>query len=712
MTNGNGNTAVKQFNEGAATDSVQFRSNGEAPLAGQPILFDGIAIRVWNEADEMPVWWCRERDRFLRTRLHGNTIVSGVVYGESTRVKNMPYTLTHEDDDQDALAKWQKVLQLAEYGQGFPAFLSKIATDYQTQDNGSFFEILGDGETAYVDETFYRRVMENSVERLEPYKTRFIAKGERTGEATGIAYMDSAQCWRTANPEWPVIYTNPYTGQMTVLHWTRVSFQAQFPQGYELGRGIGLCALSRTYEYIRLLKSINTYTFEKITGRSPEIFFANQPVSKLDQALQAGILNNLNKGLTTFQDPTILAPKAGGVGAHELKFGKLGLLDVPDGFSHKEQVDIAVQAIALGFGVDVREIWAAMSTGATKADAEVQDIKTTGKGRADILSYVENEINWRVLPPEITFRFDEVDDLADKRKAEIKQIRVNTRATQIQSGELNLQEAREMAAEYDDILPEFLERVATADEMTDVEAVNATSGGVAPKEADPAADGEAEEKNVKKKNEATGVKLYSQTRARFFRNLVTFCELAVNDQISSRNFMSSLKGELRLAGRAAFLDGVRVGAGSFGFGENELSPDEIALREGLIATQISYAGNLRDFAFSDPPPAFADMIGRVALWANKGLDGIYNAGKLAGAGNKIMKWKLGYTEKHCKTCLAASEQRHRAKTWAKHKIIPKGDTLVCGGYNCDCEFEETTEGVAGRIDRIPIADKKHDHSSH
>lgn len=710
MTNGNG-SGVKQFNEGAAADSVQFRSSGEPPLLGQPLLLDGFAFRIGTDAEEMPIWWCRERDRFLRTRLHGNTILSGIVYGESTRVKNMPYTLTHEDDNQDELAKWQQILQLADFGTGFPTFVSKLATDFQTQDNGAFFEILGDGVTEYVDETFYRRVMENSVEIEVPYKTRFLTKGERTGEAKGISYLDAGQCWRTLNPEFPIIYTNPYNGRMTVLHWTRVSYQSQFTQGYELGRGLGLCALSRTYEMVRLLKSINTYYFEKVTGRSPEIFFANQPVSKLDQAIAGNIFNRDNKGFQVFSDPVLLAPKSGGVGAHELKIGKVGLLDVPDGFSYKEQVDIAVQAIALGFGVDVREIWAAMSTGATKADAEVQDIKTTGKGRADILSYLENEINWRVLPPAITFRFDEVDDLADKRKGEIRQTRVNTRSTQIQSGELNVQEAREMAAEYDDILPEFLERVATADEMTDVEAVNATSGGVAPKENDPDAEDETEDSEVKKKNEL-GHKAYSQTRGLFFRNMTTFVELAVARQISSRNFMSSLKGELRLAGRAAFLDGIRAGAGNFSIGENELSPDEITLRDNMIATQISYAGNLRDFAFTDPPPEFIEVISRVALWSGKGLDGIYNAGRLAGAGNKVMGWRLGLTEKHCKTCLAASKQRHRAKTWAKYKIMPHGDNLECKGFNCDCEFYESYEGVTGRIDRIPLFDGKHDHASH
>lgn len=701
MTNG-----VKEYNEGHADQSVQWTASGEAPLASSPLLLDGFLLRIFSDIPELPQWWSRQRDAFLRTRLQSNSLISGIVYGEATRIRNMPYVLTHEDDNQEELSKWQNLLQLANFGRGFPVFASKIATDYLTQDNGCFFEILGAGEIKLVNETFYRRVIENGIQREVPYTTTFLAKGERTGQATGIAYLDAGQCWRTMNPEYPVIYTNPYTGQLVVLHWTRVSYDSQFPQGYELARDVGLCALSRAYETMRQVKAINTYYYEKVTGQSAEIIYANQPVSKLDSAVQAAMFQSDNAGFSVFKNTMLLAPKSGGVGAQDLKFDKIGLRDQPDGFSYREQMDIAVNILAQAFGVDVREIWAAAQTGATKADAEVQDIKTTGKGRADILSMLENAINWRVLPPEITFKFDEVDDLSDKRKVEIKQIRVNTRATQIQSGELNLEEAREMAAEDGDIMPEFLERIATADDATSVEAVNPSSADEQPKENEPdedeAEDSESDEKALDdlKKNS----KQYGATRSLFFSNLITFCDLAANRQISSRNFMSSLKGEIRLAGRAAFLDGIRSGAGSFSITEEELSPDEIALRNSLIETQVGYASNLRDFAYADPAPSFIEIISRVSLWANKGLDGIYFAAKLLGAKNKLMRWELGTTE-HCITCFMLSGQVHRAKTWRKYHLAPKAAILACNGYKCGCNLVVTNEPARGNLRAVIINEK-------
>lgn len=703
MTNG-----AKQYNEGHADQSVQWIASGEAPLASSPLLLDGFLLRIFSDIPELPQWWSRQRDAFLRTRLQSNSLISGIVYGEATRIRNMPYVLTHEDDNQEELSKWQNLLQLANFGRGFPVFASKIATDYLTQDNGCFFEILGAGEIKLVNETFYRRVIENGIQREVPYTTTFLAKGERTGQATGIAYLDAGQCWRTMNPEYPVIYTNPYTGQLVVLHWTRVSYDSQFPQGYELARDVGLCALSRAYETMRQVKAINTYYYEKVTGQSAEIIYANQPVSKLDSAVQAAMFQSDNAGFSVFKNTMLLAPKSGGVGAQDLKFDKIGLRDQPDGFSYREQMDIAVNILAQAFGVDVREIWAAAQTGATKADAEVQDIKTTGKGRADILSMLENAINWRVLPPEITFKFDEVDDLSDKRKSEIKQIRVNTRATQIQSGELNLEEAREMAAEDGDIMPEFLERIATADDATSVEAVNPSSADEQPKENAPDED-EAEDSENDEKALAKGEKAYSQTRSLFFSNMINFCELAIAGQLSSRNFVSSVKSELQLAIRSSFIEGIRTGAGSFSINQAELSDDEIAVQNQLIGIAIGYVSNLRDFVYGDPQPTFIEVIQRVALWARKSLDTAFSTGQLMGAGNKVMGWRLGFREKHCATCLAASKQRHRAKTWAKYKLMPHGDNLECKGFNCDCEFYETNEGIAGRIDRIPLIEGKHVH---
>jgi hypothetical protein len=98
------------------------------------------------------------------------------------------------------------------------------------------------------------------------------------------------------------------------------------------------------------------------------------------------------------------------------------------------------------------------------------------------------------------------------------------------------------------------------------------------------------------------------------------------------------------------------------------------------------------------------FIDRVGLWVNKGLARVFQMGKLAADANQMMEWVLGKTEEHCRTCLAAAGQRHRARDWQRAGIIPKTDRLICGGFYCDCQLVPVPgERARGRLDKIPLA---------
>lgn len=452
--------AFKEYIDGAAPESIQFRSDGEPASAAYELT--GTPFRIFSEASELPAWWSPIRDAYLRRTLHNNTLLTGVVYSEVMRVKNMPYQLVDESDDESGdIEAWQEILNTADFGKGFRSLLGKATLDLLTQDNGCFIELIGDGEVKQVSKTFSNGA-----------KITFIAKAERTGKVDGIAYLDAATCWRTFDPEYPVVYTNPYTGQYTILHWTRVIALSQFEQGYELGKGLGLCALSRAYDGARLVSAMNKFYYEKITGQSPELFFTNTPTKQLQDSITLNQIQNLDKGFMTFKDHVIISPKSGGAGMAEFKIDKLGLHDVPDGFDYEKLLTLTVYIIADAFGIDAREIWPATASGATKGDAEVQHFKSGGKGRADLIQMIEDAINWRIFPPGITFKFDVIDGLEDKQQAEIKEIRARTRQAQITSGELSIWEARQMAAENGDIDPSFLEQQIVADDSTDAEGVD------------------------------------------------------------------------------------------------------------------------------------------------------------------------------------------------------------------------------------------------
>jgi len=72
------------------------------------------------------------------------------------------------------------------------------------------------------------------------------------------------------------------------------------------------------------------------------------------------------------------------------------------------------------------------------------------------------------------------------------------------------------------------------------------------------------------------------------------------------------------------------------------------------------------------------------------LDAVYSEGKLRGNLNVMLTWRLGETEKHCRTCSGLDGKRYSAKKWIKMGVKPRepGSTkLDCKGYNCDCFFE-------------------------
>ena len=85
--------------------------------------------------------------------------------------------------------------------------------------------------------------------------------------------------------------------------------------------------------------------------------------------------------------------------------------------------------------------------------------------------------------------------------------------------------------------------------------------------------------------------------------------------------------------------------------------------------------------------ANTEAANRADSWTSA-MDGYYNAIKLMGAGNKMLTWYLGETEKHCDTCLDLNLQRHRAAWYSARGYTPRkpGSATDCGGWNCDCQL--------------------------
>jgi len=114
-------------------------------------------------------------------------------------------------------------------------------------------------------------------------------------------------------------------------------------------------------------------------------------------------------------------------------------------------------------GVDARELFPAMSSGATRADALLQHLKQRGKGPGQILESTEQLFNYKFLPSHLRFEFDFQDDAQDRQVAEIHQIRSNTRRQDLDSGVVDTRIAREMAVSDGDLSRDQFERLELED---------------------------------------------------------------------------------------------------------------------------------------------------------------------------------------------------------------------------------------------------------
>lgn len=644
--------------------SVQWQAGANVlPGLGSGMSWESFLLLPDAGVAPLPPWWSRARDRYFRDYLIFNQIFGAISYGRVTKIKNMTWRIVADDDAAEPLLpEYHALFENSQFSEGFRTFLSLFANDLYNQDNGGFIELIGPGlET--------RQVLPTDNGEAQA----FIAKGPLDkAKIESFAHLDAAQCWRTYNKEWPVIYTNPWDYTKHILHHSRVVARSQFRQPQEKARGIGLSAPSRAFMSLELLRVTNEYTYEKIVGASPELAIARGISERaIRRAFQDGELQADADGLIRYRGTVFL--NADNVPGEDSGIDIVGLRSVPDGWDKEKEITLAIYIVAMAYGTHARDLgWPASVTGATKADAEIQDLQTMGSGRADILSDIEEIMTRRVLPDGLRFEFDAKDDLEDKRRAEVQMLRAQTRQIQLLSGELSIDEARQLAARDGDIDPIFIEESTTTG--SEGESIKATAR-------------------------------YAKMRQQFGARLFSAMNKMRAGKGGAGQFIHEASDLLQSYGQRAFLTGVQDAGGAGVNTAAKLTQDERETMQILINDQVGFLSNVsRDVIGGDYN--YAMLRYRVELWANKGLDGIYYGGMVAGEANPNLIWNIGATEKHCTDCLKLNGRVYRARTWAKHDTRPRADNLECKGFQCDCSLEETTQSLTpGRPPRLTYATK-------
>jgi hypothetical protein len=306
---------------------------------------------------------------------------------------------------------------------GWTDFAKKFSLDLYTQDNGSFIELIRDpGADA---------------------NSRF--KNERA-PVLGIAHMDSNQCQRTGNPEFPVLYTDR-NGKIHKLAWYQVIPFSEFPSPIERMNSVGYCGVTRALRLAQIMRSILLFKDEKISGRHFKSIYIVGGVSRLDiaDAKKLASEDADNKGQQRYIDPVILASLDPD---KPVSTAKIDLASLPDGFDFDQEMKWYITGLASCLGTDYQE-FAPLPGGGIGSSNQSQTLtrKSSGKGPAMFMKIAEAFKNYGVLPRGYEMVFEDRDEQRSLDRQLIRKAFQEEMALALRNGFITPEKARKIGVE-------------------------------------------------------------------------------------------------------------------------------------------------------------------------------------------------------------------------------------------------------------------------
>jgi hypothetical protein len=416
---------VKQINPDIVKNSVvDFPKPKERGGFGKYVLY------IANTADDITSWSTTpaNRDKQLRDFWPTEPMVASAIYAATSRISAFEWEIVATDPNgprpKNTIRAVTRMLANAEYGNGWFELLFKTLIDIYTQDNGAFWQLI----------------------RTED---------RPDSPVINITHLDSARCERTGNQELPVLYRDR-NGRETYMKWYQVLLLEEMPSPIEEAYGVQYCALTRCLRAAQILRDIEIYKREKVSGNFSRAVHLVSGVNQneLDDAMIVGKNQSLNMGLLRYSNPIVIAgldPTSG------VDVKTINLASLPDAFDEDSTMKWYIAQLALTFGVDYQEF--APLPGGNLGSSQQSDIlhmKTQGKGPALMMKMIEHMLNNNgILPRNVKFQFMEHDLQAETAKADASFTRGKDRVLRVKSGELDLQAARELAVLSGD-LPEHM----------------------------------------------------------------------------------------------------------------------------------------------------------------------------------------------------------------------------------------------------------------
>ena len=408
-------------------------------------------------ADSITPWGTnvRARDKELREFVVSEPVIASALYSTSVRNASFEWEVVPANpegpDPKNTRLAVTRMLQNSNRGQGWKPFMLKSCNDLYGQDNALFWELIR-------------------------------AKDSPDSPVLNIAHLDSGQCWRTGSPEVPVVYQDRY-GKLHYMKWYQVIVIEEFPSSIESMLGVQLCAVSRALKASQILRDIEIYKHEKVSGRWAKSidFIGGVSRTELEDAYKEATAFLDNRGLQRYGHHIIIP---GIDPTNPISHETIDLASLPDNFNFDEEMKWYIAILAMAFGVDYQE-FAPLPSGALGSgqQSEILHMKTRGKGPAMIMGLFESILNNNsILPKTVKFQFKVHDAAQEESQANARFLRGKDRSLRIQSGELDEIAARQIAIKDGD-LPDYLademdERGVETDGMNIPEQPDQTGAGI------------------------------------------------------------------------------------------------------------------------------------------------------------------------------------------------------------------------------------------
>jgi hypothetical protein len=250
--------------------------------------------------------------------------------------------------------------------------LSRHLRDFLTTDNGAFIEIVRQSSAA-------------------------------GSKVIGLRHLDSLRCYRTGDPERPVVYVDR-AGVQHVMRSEDVIFFSDMPSPRMEMYGIGICAARRAFSTILKVVAMETYFREKVSGsRNLAIHIVNGiTAQQLEGALNTAETAQRGKGFVVYRGSTLIPMLKDEPPA----LVTIPLAEIADGFNVEQERRNAYLTYANAIGVFVGEVQPLSQQGlGTGMQSVVLADMSEGTGLAAWRKLFSNAITHRVLTTNTTFAF-------------------------------------------------------------------------------------------------------------------------------------------------------------------------------------------------------------------------------------------------------------------------------------------------------------------